>query len=56
VIGLVEENGRISFQVRENDLTGSQVAHRRLPAVLPILMTGKIAEQQTDKQGIFPLD
>ncbi|SRR6266702_3650167 len=44
VIGLVEENGRISFQVYENDLTNPQVVHRRLLAVLPIFMTWKIAE------------
>ena len=41
VIGLVEENDRISFPVRENDLTGSQIAQRRLLVVPPIFVTGK---------------
>jgi hypothetical protein len=44
VMGLVEETGRISFQVPENDLTGPQIAHRRSSAVLPIFMMGKIAK------------
>jgi hypothetical protein len=44
VVWLVEESDRISFQVRDNDLAGTQVAHRRLLAVLPIFMMGKIAK------------
>jgi hypothetical protein len=56
VVWLIEESDRISFQVRDNDLTGTQVAHRCLLAVLPIFMMGKIAEQQTDEERIFLLD
>jgi hypothetical protein len=56
VVWLVEESDRISFQVRDSDLTGTQVAHRRLPAVLPIFMMRKIAEYQTDEKRIFLLD
>ena len=51
---LVTATHRVSFQVHEKDLTGPQVVQRRLLAVLPIFMTGKIAEQQTDEKGIFP--
>jgi hypothetical protein len=33
-----------------------QVAHRRLPALLPIHTVGEIAEYQPDQKRIFPLD
>jgi hypothetical protein len=56
VVGLVEQNGGIAFQIIEACLAGSQVAHRGLPAILPILMRGEIAELQTDEERVFPLD
>jgi hypothetical protein len=56
VIGLVEENDGIAFQVMNTRIAGPQVAHRRLPAVLPIFTMGKIAEYQPDQKGIFSLE
>ena len=43
VMGLVEESDGISFQVIETNLVCPQVVHGRLPAVLPIFVTGKIS-------------
>src|SRR5271169_1009055 len=56
VIGLVEENDGIAFQVMDTRIACPQVAYGRLPAVLPIFTIGKIAEYQPDQKGIFPLD
>jgi hypothetical protein len=56
VMGLVEESDGISFQIVEERVTSPQVAHRHLPAILPIFVMGKIAELQTDEKRIFPLD
>src|SRR3984885_13913790 len=55
-MGPVEENGGISLQVIETTLASPQVAHRRLSAILPILVSGKIAELQSDEKSIFLLN
>jgi hypothetical protein len=56
VIGLVEENGGIPFQVMETTLASPQVAHWRQSAILPIFVSGKITEFQTDNKSIFLLN
>jgi hypothetical protein len=55
VIGLVEESGGFSLQIMETTLAGSQVAHHRSSAILPILSIGTIAEVPSDDKSIFLL-
>src|ERR1700675_742844 len=46
----------IAFQVMDTGFACPQVAHRRLPAILPIFTMGKIPQFQLDQKSIFPLD
>src|ERR1700732_1606725 len=53
VIGLVEESGGSSLQVKETTLAGPHVAQHS-SAILPVLTIGTIAEVQSDDKSIFP--
>jgi hypothetical protein len=55
MIGLFEESDRIAFKVIEARLAGMNVVHRRLSAVLPIMMFRTRTNMQADQKGIFPL-
>jgi hypothetical protein len=44
VIGLVEENDGIAFQVMDARIACPHVANRRLPAILPIFTMRKIPQ------------